>query len=58
MQIDLKRMIDECDIAVVYFTDVASNTRKHIDKLKIRGKTIINLADMMSQNLDNPDFIC
>ena len=53
-----KWMIDKCDIAVVYFTDVASNTRKHVDMLKRKVKTIINVADMMPQNLDNPLNLC
>ena len=40
-------MINECDLAVVYYSDVTGNTRKHVDMLKRKNKTIINIADMM-----------
>ncbi len=40
-------MINECDLAIVYYYDVTGNTGKHVDMLKRKNKTIINIADMM-----------
>lgn len=51
-------MIDKCEIAIVYFTDVASNTRKHVDLLRNKNKTVINIADMHPFFLDNPISLC
>ena len=51
-------MINECDFAIVYFTEVSGNTRKHIDLLKRKKKTIINIADMIPFILDNPSNLC
>ena len=42
-----KWMIEKCDIAIVFCTDCASNTRKHIDMLKKKRKAIINIADVL-----------
>lgn len=53
-----KWMTDKCDLAVVYFNDVASNTRKHVDMLKSKNKPIINIADLLAENLDNPFSLC
>ena len=51
-------MINECDLAVVYYYDVTGNTRKHVDMLERKKKTIINIADMMPLILDNPSNLC
>ena len=51
-------MINECDLAVVYYYDVTGNTRKHVDMLERKNKTIINIADMMPLILDNPSNLC
>lgn len=53
-----KWMISECDFAVVYFTETTGNTRKHIDLLRQKKKTIINIADKISSCLDNPATLC
>ena len=53
-----KWMINECDFAVVYFTEIIGNTKKHIDLLKRKNKTVINIADKVSFILDNPSNLC
>ena len=53
-----KWMINECDFALVYLTEVVGNTRKYVDLLKRKKKTIINIADKMSSCLDNPSNLC
>ena len=51
-------MINECDLAVVYYCDVTGNTRKHTDMLRRKNKSLINIADMITENLDNPSNLC
>lgn len=53
-----KWMAEICDLAIVYMTDITTNTRKYTDMLKTKNKTIINIADIAPFFLDNPDFMC
>ena len=53
-----KWMIEQCDLAIVYYENLPVNTRKHIEILERKEIPLINIADMVPFFLDNPDIMC